>query len=138
MKLITVLVITILILGCESRNLDHDYLLGTWKSNEKMTLESMSSNEGVTEKASVFLENDFFGQLVVEYKENEYRAVNKKDGYDTGYQPYEVVVVEKEFIRVKGAPDILGDTETTIYPEGKCFYVIVTKFEFREYFCKVK
>jgi len=138
MKAITVLIIAMLVLGCESRNSEHHYLLGTWKSNEKMTLESMNGNEGVTEKARTFLENDFFGQLVAEYKENEYRAVNEKDDYDTGYQPYEVVAVEKGFIRIKGAPDILGDTETTIYPAGECFYMIVTKFEFREYFCKVK
>jgi hypothetical protein len=98
----------------------------------------MNSAEGVTEEARTLFENDFFGQLVVEYKENESRSVIERDDFDTGFQPYQVVEVTEDYIRIKESSKILGDTETTIYPDGECFYVIVSKFQFREYFCRVK
>ena len=79
-------------------------------------------------------ENDFFGNLVVEYRENEARAISEKDGFDTGFLSYEVLEVSEEWIRLKESSENLGDTETKIYPEGECYYEILSKFVFRNNF----
>ena len=128
----------VMLSGCGGSETKHHYLFGVWKSNEEMTLDSMNQVDGVTEKARELLEDDFFGNLVVEYREKETRAINEKDDFDTGFLPYEVLEVSEDRIRIKESSEILGETETTIYPEGDCYYVIVSKFEFREYFCRVK
>lgn len=127
----------LLLLGCQGHEIPHGALLGKWKSSEKLTLESMNSVEGVTAKARELLENNFFGNLVVEYKENEYRAINAMDEYDSGFVPYEVLEVTDKYIRIKEWNDLLGEQEESkIYLEGDCYYVITSKFNFREYFCR--
>lgn len=115
----------------------HSVLIGKWKSNEKLTLESMNSVEGITPKARELFENDLFGHLVIEYKENEYRAINEKDNYDSGFIPYEVLEVTDRYIRIKEWCDILKEyEESTLYLDGDCYYIITSKFNFKEYFCR--
>jgi hypothetical protein len=138
MKTTTILLIAMLLFGCDDHKPSHGYLLGTWKSNEQKTLKSMNSIAEVSEESRKLFENGFFGQLVVEYKENESRSLIEEDGFDTGFQSYHVVEVNDSYIKIIESNDILGDIETTMYPDGDCFYVIVSKYEFREYFCRVK
>lgn len=131
------LIIAIALLGCENRLVPHYAFLGKWKSNEKLTLASMNRAKDVTPEARALFENDFFGHLVIEHKEHESRATNEKDDYDSGFEPYEVVEVTDKYIRIKEWSELLQQfDETTLYLEGDCYYVITSKYEFREYFCK--
>jgi hypothetical protein len=124
--------------ACGKAPAEHEQLLGVWQSDETMTLTSMRQAEGVPSEARALFENDFFGNLVVEYRENEARMVSDKDGLDSGFQPYEVLGVASDRIRIRELGNAMGDSEKTLYFEGDCFYIVVSRFEFREYFCRVE
>ena len=112
-------------------------LLGKWKSNEKLTLASMNSVEGVTPKARESFENELFGHLMVEFREKKYRTINDKDNYESGFVPYEVLEVTDRYIRLREWSDLLKEYEgSTLYLDGECYYVMTSKFNFREYFCR--
>ena len=131
------LAVILMLNGCGGKVVPHSTLLGKWKSNEKLTLESMNGVEGVTKKAREVFENNFFGHLVVEYKEKEYRSINDKDNIESSFVPYEVLEVTDRYIRIREWSDLLKENEeSTLYFEGDCYYVITSKFNFREYFCR--
>ena len=134
----TILVIGILLLaGCEGRSVPHDAILGKWKSNAQLTLESVFVTEGITSRTRAFFENDFFGHLVVEIREKESRTFDPRDDYDSGYEPYEVLEVSKEFIRIKAWSNFFKDyDERVLYLDGDCYYEIFAEFKFRQYFCR--
>lgn len=137
MKITVILISSLALSACDDRPVAHHIILGKWKSNAELTLQSMNSAEGVTPKAKTIFEDDFFGHLEVEWKEKESRAINVRDDYDSGYEPYEVVEITEEYIKVKEWSDILQQhDEYTLHFEGNCYYIITSKFEFREYFCK--
>ena len=130
-------VVLLMLIGCDEGVVPHSALLGKWKSNEKLTLDSMNSVAGVVPKVRELFENDFFGHLVVEYKENEYRSINEKDNYESSFKPYEVLEVTDGYIRIRDWNDLLKDSEeTTLHFEGDCYYALTTKYNFREYFCR--
>ena len=91
----------------------------------------------ITPQAKSLFEKKMFGQLVIEYKENEFRWINKHDNYDSGYLPYQVLEVNANSIIIKQKMDLLGEFVTNIYPEGNCYYIIVSKFRFKEYYCRL-
>jgi hypothetical protein len=132
-----ILIVVIMLIGCQEQLLPHSELLGKWKSSEKLTLESMNTVEGVSTAARELFENDFFGDLVVEYKESEYRAINAKDEYDSGFLPYQVHEITDEYILTNEWIELLEEyKESKIYFEDDCYYVLTSKFNFREYFCR--
>jgi hypothetical protein len=125
------------LLGCETREVAHKAILGKWKSNAELTLKSMNSVEGVTPKARELFESDFFGNLVIEIQEDESRATDLKENVDFGFEAYEVLEVTEKFIRVNDWSEILQEyQERVMYLEGECYYVLTTKWKFREYFCR--
>jgi len=127
-----------ILFGCEQQAVSHRAIVGTWKSNAERTLESMNSVEGVTPKAREYLEKDFFGHLVNEIREHDSRSFDARGGFDSGYEPYEVLEVTDKYIRAKQWSSLLQEfQERTLYIENECYYVLITKFQFREYFCKV-
>ena len=133
----SVLIATLALIACVAKQLPHHALLGKWKSNAELTLASMNNVKGVTPEARALFEDDFFGHLIIEWKEHESRAVNEKDKYDSGYESYQVLETINEHITLKEWNDILQRyDEYTLYLEGDCYYVITSKFEFREYFCR--
>jgi hypothetical protein len=131
-------VLGISLIACGSSTSPHEQLLGVWQSNEEMTLESMRQVDGVPGEARALFENDFLGNLIVEYREDTARMVSDKDGLDSGFQPYEVIEASADQIRIRELGNAMGDSEKTLHFEGDCYYIVVSRFEFREYFCRVE
>jgi hypothetical protein len=141
MKTVINLIIVVSLIGCSQ--IPHKDLLGYWKSNELKTLTSMRSTPGVPEKSKEVWGNNIFGKLVVEYKENTYRSKFEleEDNIEEFYQYYPYKVLEKgtNYYLLESQHQLFDETETkTIYMDGNCYYVLVSKWKFREYFCKIK
>ena len=135
-RLVAISVLSVL-LGCQAQYQSDEYLVGKWKSNEKLTLESMNRVEGVTLEARELFENDFFGNAVVEYKEDVFRITDKKLDYVSDFEPYEILEATSTKIRLKSWNSVFEEyQEWDLFLNGDCYYIIVSKFEFREYYCR--
>ena len=134
-------ILALSIIGCS--NNEHQDLLGYWKSNEQKTLESVRNTPGITDKAKKIFNNNFFGKLIIEYKIDTYRALyendeeNPKEFYQ--YQPYSLLEVTNEYYLAESYNDILEEKEIQkLYKDGDCYYVFTSKWNFKEYFCRVR
>ena len=134
----TILLIAILVLlGCGSQSVRHEAILGKWKSNARLTLESVNSTEGITSHTRAFLADDFFGYLAIEIEENRTRTTNDNDNYDSGFEPYKVLEIADDYIRIKAWSNFFqAYDERTFYLERDCYYEIFVVYGFRSYFCK--
>jgi hypothetical protein len=117
----------------------HQAIIGTWKSDDEQTLQSMLKVADLPPHARSHFEDDFYGHLIVEYRVDTVRARFDNSNYDTGYQPYEVIEVSEEKIVTSEWNEILQKFETsTTFIDGECIYGISAEYEFREYFCPVE
>lgn len=125
------------LVGCQDRSVPHEAILGMWKSNEQLTLQSVYRNDGLTHRSREILADDFFGHQLVEIREDESRTIHPKDDYDSGFEPYEVLEVSADYVRIKAWNSFFQDYNVrTLYLEGDCYYEIFKMFGFRTYFCK--
>ncbi len=117
-------------------------LVGLWKSNEELTLRSMNEVGGVSAKARRVFENGFFGRLNAEYREKDGRVYfdNAEDNTEENYKhhPYTLIEETDEYFLIKYF-DLLEETsiEMKMYREDNCYFMHVSQWKFREYFCKV-
>lgn len=139
MPKLAVALFTLVLVVCDASADSHRALLGHWKSNAEKTLASMRATKGLPAKARALFENGFFGNLKVQWRERETRAVDERDGFDSGFQPYQVVEVASGSVKVQiNSDDLLIQQEITLYFDGDCYYTLISKFAFREYFCRDK
>lgn len=124
-------------MGCGNQSVRHEAILGKWKSNARLTVESVKETEGITLQTRTFLEDDFFGYMTVEIRENESRTTNEKDNFDSGVEPYEVLEITDAYVRIKAWSNFLQTfDERVLYLEGDCYYEIVVGYQFRTYYCR--
>ena len=133
----TLLIAALAVSGCGNPSVPHAAILGKWKSNARLTLQSVSKTPGMSTLSRAFLQDDFFGHLETEIRESESRTISEKDDYDSGFEPYEVLEVSDNFVRIKAWNSFFQDfDERILYLEGDCYYEIFKQFKFREYFCR--
>lgn len=139
----TRLYISLLIFLCSASCSASEFpLIGSWKSNEGLTLSSMSKISGIPEKAKLELESGIFGKLILDFNsKNEVKSYIPGETDDieefNSYQKFQILEQNEEYIELKQYNEILDQTMIKkFYFEGDCFYVFVTKWKFKEYFCK--
>lgn len=111
-------------------------LIGTWKSNENLTLKSMESTQGIPEKSRAAFRNDFFGKLTVEVKQETFSAYFEGEATESTAK-YEVKQIDNNSFIIKSYDQLIQDyTEQKITFDGDCYYTLVSKWQFKEYFCK--
>jgi len=131
------LVAALALSGCEIQTVPHAAILGKWKSNARLTLQSVNRTPGLSAMSRALLEDDFFGHLETEIRESDSRTISEKDNYDSGFEPYEVLEVTDDFVRIKAWNNFFQDyDERVLYLEGDCYYEIFKQFKFRQYFCR--
>ncbi|MBU6953557.1 hypothetical protein [Hahella sp. HN01] len=115
-------------------------LVGTWQSNEEMTLRSMEAAPGIPEKTRAFFRSGFFGKLIVVSRENEsiaYFVDEKPENLE--FIPHVIhKVSDKQFSMEypgEGAPE---HSIRIITLDGDCYSIKDGKWEFYEYFCRVE
>ena len=64
--------------ACDFGSTPHEAILGKWRSNAQLTLESVVQTKGITPQTRAFLEGDFFGHLEVEIREDDTRTTNQR------------------------------------------------------------
>lgn len=112
-------------------------LMGTWKSNEKKTLNSMESVSEIPEKTREFFQNDFFGKLVVVVKKGESAVYFFDDKPETlEFMKHRIDKVSDSVFKVKYENE--NGLGSEIHLEGQCYTVVVSKWKFKEYFCRVE
>ena len=125
--------------ACTSdRDSANNPLIGEWQSDEALTLASMRSDEDVTRTARRHFENDFFGHLHVEYRADTVRYWLDNADFDTGFQPYKIVEISESQVVTEEWGEQSGKRqEQIVYFFEDCFYVFASKFNFKEFFCRV-
>jgi len=109
---------------------------GVWKSDARRTLESMRATPGIPDDTRRALEEDFYGHLVLEYRDGNVRAYFDNGNYDSGRRPYRVLEDEPERVVTSEWNELLGTSEeTTTYRDGDCIFGLAAEWGFREYFC---
>ncbi|WP_445364513.1 hypothetical protein ACJJIQ_10030 [Microbulbifer sp. ANSA003] len=119
---------------------DNLFYVGTWQSNEEMTLASMDGVEGMPEKTQMFLRSEFFGRLVNVVRVDSFATyfIEEKPKELT-FLPHKVEVLSTDSIRVTYHDELTKSDETRILKyEKNCYSLPVTKWEFREYFCRAE
>ncbi len=123
--------------GCGEVPPPHQAIIGKWKSNEKLTLMSVDRVEVMSPQTRAFLRDDFFGHLVIHIDEKASRTTHARDDFDSGLEPYHVVEVTDDYVRIRAWSNFFKNYDTrTLYLSGDCYYVMFEGFQFREYFCK--
>jgi hypothetical protein len=142
MKLATVLLLAPALMS--SSDIPHQELLGFWKSNEEKTLASMHATPGVTKKAKEMFENNVFGKRVVEYKIDTYRAryENEEDNSEAlnRYYTYRVLEKGENYLILEYRIPLVKNNlrRKTIFMDGNCYYELVSRWNFKEFFCRIK
>ena len=127
----------LLLAGCSSETL-HDRLLGTWKSNEAMTLATIGNADHLSPEQRAMLESDFFGHLVISYERDTWTSYMDNSDRPPVTQEYVVIIELNDLMRICER-DQTGDCpEYELRFEGDCYYVDISDGRgFVEYFCRV-
>ena len=111
--------------------------MGTWKSNEELTLNEMKNIPDLTENAKKVFTNKFFGRLVHIYRKKDsatFFIENRPEKLE--FMAYEKIDIKERSVTFTSYDEMLKtETSNTLYLEGKCFYVLTSKWQFKEYFC---
>ena len=114
-------------------------LIGIWKSNSELTLASLNAIDGISENSREYLKQNVFGRLTREFTESHLRTYFgrvKEDETESAFQPYQILNRDAEKITIEHTEPLSGKSITSIfYLEGDCYYEVVSKWQYQEYFC---
>ena len=115
-------------------------LIGVWKSNSELTLASLSTTDGISDDSREYLKQNVFGLLTREFTATEVRTYfgRIKEGEPgSSYQPYRILESNDNKIVIEHTDPLTGKrTVSTLYPENNCYYELVSKWQYKEYFCR--
>lgn len=133
-----ILSIFMLILSVQSIADEGPFYVGTWQSDEDKTLASMNEINDIPEKTKRFLSDDFFGKLVNVVREDSFATYFIDEKPDKlVFQPYKVDVLNNSTIRTTYYDEFTdSDVSQILKFEGNCYSLPVSKWNFREYFCR--
>lgn len=103
----------------------------------------MNEVGGVSVKAKKVFANGFFGRLIAEYRKKDGRVYfgNKEENTEENYKyhPYTLIEESGEYFLISYF-DLQEEKkiEIKLYREGDCYYLPVSQWNFREYFCKTQ
>jgi len=129
-----------LLQGCESRDEIPASFVGTWQSNKQLTLESMRQSTLVDADARAVFEDDFFGRLVVDYRQYEGRSYFVDADERPEFEPHDIVDSGPNFVifRVPDNEKLGLDTERTWYVDGDLMIVRLDEWGFVEVFMRIE
>lgn len=131
----------LLLVGCESEAPPlPEAFLGTWRSDEQLTLESLTYATAVPDDVRAQFENDFFGRLVVMFTETERSSFFIDQGQLPVTVEHNIADAGDNFVTfIEPANDELGlSTERTWYIDGDLIAVPIEEWGFTEYFRRVQ
>ena len=129
----------LLLAACDSGDEIPAAFVGTWQSDEPLTLESMRDSDRVDPIARATFEDDFFGRLVVVYRPHEGRSYFVDSEALPEFEPHNIVDSGPSFVTFS-IPDNekLGlDVERTWYVDGDLMIVRMEEWGFVEVFRRI-
>ena len=131
-KVLCVVALIFLISCTEAQSIPPE-LLGTWQSDEELTLESVRKSDSVPRSDLAIFEDDFFGDRVIIFREIEIGAYFENSADEPVFGPYDIVDSGDEFVVLRIPPtEYEGETEQAWYVEGDLIYAYIEKWKFRE------
>jgi len=129
--------------ACE-QNIEHQDLIGIWKSNKELTLESIrqSKSENITEKHEEIWSKLGFGEEIYEYRKDKVRlsvdSMEEKFNFTDKYRRYSVLEVTDEYFEIKSYDIVFEKLMVKkLFRKGDCFYEYMSHYEFKNYYCRV-
>ncbi|WP_045857727.1 hypothetical protein [Teredinibacter purpureus] len=114
------------------------FYIGTFQSNEAMTLASMEAMDGIPEKEKVHYRKKFFGKLVNEFRFDSfttYFANLPPEAKD--FVPADIRRISDNAVRIKYFHEQRGEVVRELTFVDGCYSIPVTIWQFKEYFCKI-
>ena len=115
-------------------------LIGIWKSNSEMTLASLNAVESISEESREYLKQNVFGLLTREFTPTALRTYFghvKENESANQFQPYRILASTDTRVQLEHTDPLTGNVvESVFYFEGNCYYELVSKWQYREYFCR--
>jgi len=129
--------ITLLSSACADRQQIPAAFVGTWQSDESLTLASMSKSQDLSQSDREMFSNDFFGDRVMEFQIDRARSYFvgcEWEGVeqDMSWHRYDVAASGPDFMTLKAPLEV-----ATWRIEGELIYVELPKWNFREYWRRV-
>ncbi|MEO2268468.1 hypothetical protein V1358_14260 [Pseudoalteromonas sp. YIC-656] len=138
MKITLLLSLLLSVLVFEAGNTP--FYVGVWKAHEAKTLQSLYATQGITTEERLQLRDLDFSKLVYVVREDTF-ATYTEDlmPEQLTFLPYKVAVLNDNTIETTHF-DISqrADIKRTLTFEGDCYYVRVTQWHIKQYFCKVQ
>ena len=112
--------------------------IGTWQSDEELTLKSVRASENVTTEDLAIFEDNFFGDRIIVLREFESGGYFIGSETKPNLEPHRIVESGEDFV-VFLVPETDYEPEhlSTWRVEGDLIYAEVEKWQFREYFRRV-
>ena len=128
----------IVLISCTEAQPIPPAFLGTWQSDEKLTLESVRESDSVPISDLAIFEDDFFGDRVIIFREFEIGTCFENSEDEPVFCPYDIVDSGDDFVVLRIPPtEYEGETEQAWYIEGDLIYAYIEKWKFREYFRQI-
>jgi len=133
-----ILILFIFVISTQSNADESPFYVGTWQSNEEKTLASMNEVHDIPEKTKLFLRDNFFGRLVNVVREDTFAAYFIGERPDKlVFRPYDVEVLSNSTIRITYYDEFTdSNVIQTLTFEENCYSLQVSKWNFKEYFCR--
>ena len=113
--------------------------LGTWQSDEELTLESMRQSDAISDEALAVFENNFFGRLVVIISETDRASFFIDEGGLPDIVAHNIAAADASSVTfIEPSNEELGlSTERTWYVDGDLIAIPIEEWGFTEYFRRV-
>ena len=123
--------------ACAERQQIPSAFVGTWQSDESLTLASMSNSQDVFQSDREMFSNDFFGDRVMEFQIDRARSYFVGEEWegveqDMSWHRYDVVASGPDFMTLRAPLEV-----ATWRLEGEHIYVELPKWKFREYWRRI-
>lgn len=116
-----------------------DFYIGAFQSNEEMTLKSMEAMTVIPEAERKNYRDNFFGELVNEFRYDAFTTYfSNKKPESPNFINADIRVIAENTIRIKYFHQQRGDVVRELKFENDCYSILVTVWQFKEYFCRIK
>ncbi len=111
-------------------------LIGKWKSNAELTVQSLNQIEGISEQSLKYLKQNVLGRLTVEFTNTTTRSYFGQAKSDDKFSPYKVLQQTDGFSKIEHTDPLTGKIIISpLYWQNDCYYELVSKWQYKEFFC---